>query len=89
MSSRGLESIDSNPECEVTRQLIQSAIRHIATVSYFMKEFEVGYSDHEESLSGDLNDAQDAFDKRPIGCKMTRSDRDWYSCSTCIFSASI
>lgn len=73
--------------CELTRAAVRDSDIRIKRTTHFLNEGDEGYDIQQESLSGELTSAQNAFEARPEGCEMQCGGDDNYCCARCEFQA--
>lgn len=76
-------------ECELTRVVIRDAMIYFGRTTYFLDEEDEGYDIQQETLSGVLSGAEEAFDSKPDGCEMQCDKNDHYYCERCGFDAEV
>lgn len=77
-----------NPECSVTRQTIDESAYWINNIDIHLDPEDEGYEDQQEGLNNSLEAATRAFDSKPAGCQMERSN-DSFECRFCKFYVEI
>ena len=76
-------------ECAVTRSAIRDSMVRIVRTKHILGEEDEGYDIQQESLSGEVVNAESAFDCKPDGCEMQCNGDDNYYCERCDFEASM
>ncbi len=86
----GFETVPFAPEqCQEVRDQIEGVAVWFFNIEYLPSVEEKSYDSMMSVMSDHLEDAQVAFDQKPIGCEMKSLRPDCYDCALCDFSVAI